>query len=311
MTRKSVVKSKGVRPVPPNFPQHNLPAPYSRLQELGDQDLPEVYDQIAAELKRTDAEAGAKKLMEMALDDTYYQYWDEDFPEEMDIRMDTRVHAVRTLERMGEAAYIAIEPLIPVMDEEDDWLNEEMPSFFAAMGQPAIEPLARVLMDVKQPEFVRSGAADSLAKIGEEHPELRADIVPLLEQALIAEEEPFIVAEIIGALMDVGSKESLPLIQKAFEEERVDEMFIQMIDVEEHFGLPLSSPRKFWAGTEREQLVYAKDGKQPGPYAGMEAAAAAGREREPQTPYVAVVKAGRNDPCPCGSGKKYKKCCGA
>jgi uncharacterized protein len=23
------------------------------------------------------------------------------------------------------------------------------------------------------------------------------------------------------------------------------------------------------------------------------------------------VKAGRNDPCPCGSGRKYKKCCGA
>ncbi len=22
------------------------------------------------------------------------------------------------------------------------------------------------------------------------------------------------------------------------------------------------------------------------------------------------IKAGRNDPCPCGSGKKYKKCCG-
>jgi uncharacterized protein YecA (UPF0149 family) len=23
------------------------------------------------------------------------------------------------------------------------------------------------------------------------------------------------------------------------------------------------------------------------------------------------TKVGRNDPCPCGSGKKYKKCCGA
>jgi len=22
-------------------------------------------------------------------------------------------------------------------------------------------------------------------------------------------------------------------------------------------------------------------------------------------------RVGRNDPCPCGSGKKYKKCCGA
>ena len=26
---------------------------------------------------------------------------------------------------------------------------------------------------------------------------------------------------------------------------------------------------------------------------------------------IRVVKVGRNDPCPCGSGKKYKKCCGA
>ena len=24
-----------------------------------------------------------------------------------------------------------------------------------------------------------------------------------------------------------------------------------------------------------------------------------------------IKKIGRNDPCPCGSGKKYKKCCGA
>ncbi|MBO6202420.1 MAG: SEC-C domain-containing protein, partial [Selenomonas sp.] len=24
----------------------------------------------------------------------------------------------------------------------------------------------------------------------------------------------------------------------------------------------------------------------------------------------AAEKIGRNDPCPCGSGKKYKNCCG-
>lgn len=27
------------------------------------------------------------------------------------------------------------------------------------------------------------------------------------------------------------------------------------------------------------------------------------------TPYVAETRPGRNDPCSCGSGKKYKKCC--
>ena len=26
---------------------------------------------------------------------------------------------------------------------------------------------------------------------------------------------------------------------------------------------------------------------------------------------VRSTKVGRNEPCPCGSGKKYKKCCGA
>ncbi|MBK3517601.1 SEC-C domain-containing protein [Carboxylicivirga sp. N1Y132] len=29
----------------------------------------------------------------------------------------------------------------------------------------------------------------------------------------------------------------------------------------------------------------------------------------PEQPIVNDVKTGRNDPCPCGSGKKYKKCC--
>jgi uncharacterized protein len=35
------------------------------------------------------------------------------------------------------------------------------------------------------------------------------------------------------------------------------------------------------------------------------------RKAEAPEPIRAEVKAGRNDACPCGSGKKYKKCCGA
>ena len=41
-----------------------------------------------------------------------------------------------------------------------------------------------------------------------------------------------------------------------------------------------------------------------------------GQSEAPEIPKVAVPivratpKVGRNDPCPCGSGKKYKRCCG-
>jgi len=32
-------------------------------------------------------------------------------------------------------------------------------------------------------------------------------------------------------------------------------------------------------------------------------------EINPKAPPAQVAHVGRNDPCPCGSGKKYKKCC--
>jgi len=35
------------------------------------------------------------------------------------------------------------------------------------------------------------------------------------------------------------------------------------------------------------------------------------KEQKRSTTIVKDSKIGRNDPCPCGSGKKYKKCCGA
>jgi SWIM/SEC-C metal-binding protein len=34
------------------------------------------------------------------------------------------------------------------------------------------------------------------------------------------------------------------------------------------------------------------------------------KARNPPVP-IQSEKIARNDPCPCGSGKKYKKCCGA
>ena len=34
------------------------------------------------------------------------------------------------------------------------------------------------------------------------------------------------------------------------------------------------------------------------------------QQEKRQTVVEGVKEIGRNDPCPCGSGKKYKKCCG-
>jgi preprotein translocase subunit SecA len=58
-------------------------------------------------------------------------------------------------------------------------------------------------------------------------------------------------------------------------------------------GVDLNSPRamKKWVKEHEKELKQEQQGK-------VETIV---KEKEP----------GRNDPCPCGSGKKYKKCCGA
>ena len=70
---------------------------------------------------------------------------------------------------------------------------------------------------------------------------------------------------------------------------------------------------------EREVLGARSRRQQPMTFSGSEDQAVAPRPQRMDNRSAAAVKTvvrtlpkvGRNDPCPCGSGKKYKKCCGA
>jgi preprotein translocase subunit SecA len=56
--------------------------------------------------------------------------------------------------------------------------------------------------------------------------------------------------------------------------------------------------------------TYSRGEAYPGENAQREAAQNANQAAKPQQPAKAEPKVGRNDPCPCGSGKKYKNCHG-
>ncbi|MDW8209039.1 MAG: DUF1186 domain-containing protein [Chloroherpetonaceae bacterium] len=268
----------------------------ARLRALGPGLYPEVYQEVAEHLCRTPSE-GVSLLIGMALEAIS--------PAEAHARAGVRnphasasLHAVRTLECMGDHARSAIEPLLPLLDADDDELREQIPVFYGVMGRPAVASLARVLRDSTQNEFLRGGAAGSLAEIANRHPETRNSIVAILEEGLEAERSnPFVAAEIICALLDVGARQSLGVIRKAFAERRVDETLVEMRDVEEYFGL--REPRIRVGGTR----AVVKD-----PHAGAPVDAA--QQTEKGIPFVKGHEVGRNAPCPCGSGKKYKKCCG-
>ena len=58
------------------------------------------------------------------------------------------------------------------------------------------------------------------------------------------------------------------------------------------------------------EIIYVKQGSFPVYVDGILHTAAAGEMTVKKVPVRnAAKKVGPNDPCPCGSGKKYKKCC--
>lgn len=63
-------------------------------------------------------------------------------------------------------------------------------------------------------------------------------------------------------------------------------------------------------GSNRRRYQEQKDDYEAQQQARYEAGQAASRQSQKQQPYIAEQRVGRNDPCPCGSGKKFKNCHG-
>ncbi len=97
-------------------------------------------------------------------------------------------------------------------------------------------------------------------------------------------------------------------------------MRIEVVVEEEPVPTPLmrnvsySAPSEssIFAGAAEAAAAAGVSGPSPDAIAAAAAAAGSGKAApvtiDKSDPYATV---GRNDPCPCGSGKKYKKCCGA
>ncbi|MCM1319804.1 MAG: preprotein translocase subunit SecA [Muribaculaceae bacterium] len=83
------------------------------------------------------------------------------------------------------------------------------------------------------------------------------------------------------------------------------------------YGQPNQQMRREYSGYSSTANPYANYSTTRGNYdqqnqqqAAQQAARSAGRPQGPTQPIKADPKIGRNDPCPCGSGKKYKNCHG-
>ncbi|MBF0130235.1 MAG: SEC-C domain-containing protein [Alphaproteobacteria bacterium] len=168
------------------------------------------------------------------------------------------------------------------------------------IGPAAIPMIADFLADTHIAPRDRISAPTCLGNIAAAHGDRRDECVGLLVRQL----ENFRIngsdlnAWIIYALIDLGAVETIDPIRRAFRADCVD---ISLSGDLEEVEISLGLRQK--RDTPRPRFVQLPDLFSPHELASDD-------EFPPQLPYRREEKVGRNDPCPCGSGKKFKKCCG-
>lgn len=197
----------------------------------------------------------------------------------------------------------AILPLLNKLKELefDDWLSEDIPDVLALIGGKAILPMQAYLFDENIDEDAKLGIVGTFSKIAKNEPEFKAQCQEILVSCLtqITTQDSALAGFVISALLDLDAKEEIEVIQEAFKHGYVDLSVVGDIeDVEIEFGLrkQRSTPRPIPPQIKKLRELFKQNFN-------------VDFNEEPVSKTEQVIKVGRNDPCPCGSGKKYKKCC--
>lgn len=295
---------------------HRLAPPYDRLLNLGYGEFPDAYKEIADAAAGKDINIALETLVAIALDTSFMNYmqYDVQSDQKQNPKLWTRLHAVRVLSHLKDDTDNTASALLPLLDDEDDALREEMPFYYAAQGRAVYPLLSNIVLNSAAQEWLRIGAGDTLVEMAEAHPEMRAEIIVVLENALQDNSESDLcVAYLVANLMDLGSVESMPIIDKAYLDDRVDEYIVTLAQLQEHFGLEITDKRKVDKQNVNAKTIKirALDESNLEESETREIESVGVEDSAISRPFVAPEKIGRNETCPCGSGKKYKKCCGA
>lgn len=224
---------------------------------------------------------------------------------------------------IGDAA--AVPSLVAILEDpethEDEVylssLGDAAGQALASIGLAAVEPVVELLENGLD-GFPGSTAIDTLAAIAVAHPQARPRAAGILLRILQdGGTTPRLRASAVCGLKDLDWRDALPVVERALNRGEIDLDTIGPESVEE-WRLGRARPRtygdclgRFTPGHRRAlQAHRARVGQASG-------VAIKHRDDEIRRDLAMLrnrvagagrPKVGRNEPCPCGSGRKYKKC---
>jgi len=188
-------------------------------------------------------------------------------------------------------------------------------------GDP--EPLYDIILDPKAEEFIRAGMCEALAMVTVRGELDRAVAGRFLRDAFIEmrpQAECYVWVGWQSAIAMLGMNDLKLLVKKAFDDRGfIDSHVLGFDHFEEDLRRGIDHPGEPRLPDDRDSTLFGDTVEElSGWYCFTEqyredqerwrrqAEANHARSQRLENPFKGV---GRNDPCPCGSGKKFKKCC--
>jgi uncharacterized protein YecA (UPF0149 family) len=235
-----------------------------------------------------------------------------------------RLHAAMILgliasERAGLLLVSLMRAMGRAPDEAlEDWLSGYWPALFRNKPEAVAPPLRELAQERGVDWFMRAEAIQSVmahvARAGAQALDAALDWAAKMASD---ESEQWTLRSVIGVkLLDFPRERHRALLEKLAREQKepfadfsaqdVLDAFSRMRDTPEwqRFGDPckfyapeqIAQRQERWAKEDAEEFADEPDGDFP-------------FDDAPESYLRDAPKVGRNDPCPCGSGKKYKRCC--
>ncbi len=218
-----------------------------------------------------------------------------------------------------------------------DWayLLDKAPSILASFAGEGLEPLPSLLRDPKRAEVVRENAGMALLGLAQKNPALRETVGAALRGvAADPGEDEELRTWTASLLLDHADPQDRALLlsfgdNDFFDPQYVKEVFdegvraqtVDLADVLDFYDPDAIEARQREADEEgypghEHEHEHDEEPLDPGgilpsdPAADVLDAATSSSDAPPPPLRRSEPKVGRNDPCPCGSGAKFKKCCG-
>ena len=199
-----------------------------------------------------------------------------------------------------------------------DAITEGTARVIAAVCDGDLQPIIDVISDSAAEQFVRGQMIDALVLIAGRNPDRASEVAAFMEGFFAADfEKPEELWESWAfAVAELGLGHLEPQVLQAYENEWISPDLSTFEDFRTALEDTAKTGSSSWFHQSRETGPIESAIEELSRWYCFSDAHLKARSRGPGMAHIFgdtferdAPKVGRNDPCPCGSGRKYKKCC--